>query len=147
MGNISDYKFVISRLNALIEKDGKTGNAKIYTKAIRYDKIKESIFCYWTLIYEEQFKNIPDIEMSYVTKKVSIEELELEEKHKKSVFLQIQNNNLEILKYGTEIHFLELEEYIREYSNKNFRDWNEYFKLNEKEILLISIVYTEQIHR
>lgn len=149
LDNISDYKFAMSRLNASIEKNGKIGNVKVYAKTIRYDKIKESIFCYWTLIYEEQFKNRPDIEMSNVTKKVSIEELRMEEEHKKSVFLEIQNNNLEVLQYGTEIHFLELEEYIKEYSNKNnnLGKWNECLKLNEKEILLVSVIYTGEIHR
>ena len=51
--------------------------------------------------------------MSNITKKVSIEELKIEEEHKKSVLLNIQNNNLDILKYGTEINFLEIEEYIK----------------------------------
>lgn len=149
MNDISDYEFGMSRLNATIEKDGQIGNTKVYAKIIRYDRIKEAIFCYWTLIYEEEFKDRPDIEMSNLTKKVSIEELKIEEEHKKSVLLNIQNNNSGILKYGTEIHFLEIEDYIKTYGNtaNNFSKWNEYIKLNEKEILLVSIVYTDKIHR
>ena len=112
LDNISDYKFDISKFTATVEKNCKIGDINIYAKIIRYDKIKESIFCYWSLIYQEQFKNKSDVEIENITKKVSIEELELEEEHKKSVFLEIKNNNFGILKYGTEIHFLEFKDYI-----------------------------------
>ncbi len=147
--DVSDYKFGMAKLNATIEKDGNIGDTKVYTKVIRYDRIKEAIFCYWTLIYEEEFKNKSNVEMSNITKKVSIEELKLEEDHKKSVFLNIQNNNSEILQYGTELHFLDLQDYIREYSNdtNNLNKFNECFKLNNEEILLTSVIYTDKIHR
>ncbi|MCI8587086.1 MAG: hypothetical protein HFJ49_00555 [Clostridia bacterium] len=148
MNDISDYEFGMARLDAEIEKDGQMGDAKIYAKIIRYDRIKEAIFCYWTLIYQEEFKDRTDIEMSNITKKVSIEELKIEEEHKKSVLLNIQNNNLDILKYGTEINFLEIEEYIKTYGNEknNFNKWSENLNLDEKEILLISVIYTDKIH-
>lgn len=149
MNDISDYEFGMSRLNATIEKEGQIGETKVYAKIIRSDRIKESIFCYWTLIYEEEFKEKMDIQMSSITKKVAIEELKTEEEHKKSVMLNIKNNDSGILKYGTEMHFLEIEDYIKTYSDKtnNFNKLNEYLKLKEKEILLLSIVYTDKIHR
>ncbi|MCI8655015.1 MAG: hypothetical protein HFJ48_03970 [Clostridia bacterium] len=147
--NISDYEFGMAKLNTTIEENGQIGEAKVYAKIIRYDKIKESIFCYWTLIYEEEFKDRPDIEMSNIIQKVSIDELPLEEEHKKSVFLNIQNNNSGILQYGTEIHFLEFKNYINEYGNKdnNLKEWNEYLELKDEEILLVSVIYTDKVHR
>lgn len=161
LDNISDYEFSMLRLNATVEKDEEIDDVKVYAKVIRYDRIKESIFCYWSLIYDEQLnskldieyderlKSKSNIEMTSITKKVSIEELELEEEHKKSVFLEIKNNNFGILEYGTEIHFLEFTDYIKTYSNdiNNLSRWNDLLSLDDKEILLISVVYSEKIHR
>ena len=147
MDHITDYEFALSKIHAIVEKDGKIGNVDVYAKTIEHDRIKESIFCYWTLIYEEQFEGKTDIEMSSIMKKVSIEELKLEDEHKKSVFLKIQNNDLGILEHGTEMHFVE--EYMKKYCQKktSFDEWNKYLNIKDKEILLLSVIYTDEIHR
>lgn len=149
MDNISDYKFDIAKLKAIIEKDRNIGETKIYAKKIRYDRIKESIFCYWTLIYEEEFKGKENMEMSNIINKVTIDELEVEEEHKKSVYLTIKNNNSGILEYGTEIHFIEFEEYIRKYENgsKSLVKLQNKINSNDDEILLLAVIFTDKIHR
>ena len=55
MGDMSGYDFAIIKLKAVL--GDKNDLADLYIKMIRKDRIKESIFCYWSLLYDEKFKN------------------------------------------------------------------------------------------
>ena len=55
------------------------GEKDLYIKMIRKDRIKESIFCYWNLLYDQMFKNYEESEFTSVINKVSIKETENEE--------------------------------------------------------------------
>ena len=49
--NISEYEFEVIKTKAKLN-DG--NELEIYFKPIKNSRIKESIFCYWCLIYEEE---------------------------------------------------------------------------------------------
>ena len=112
LNKISEYDFSLIKISAIL-KDNK--DADIYLKLIKKGTIKQSLFCYWSLLYEDELKE-NDINKS-ITKinKVLITEFE-EDEYKNSVFLEIENNNTELLKYGTEVHFVDIAKYIN--SNK-----------------------------
>ena len=53
--NISEYEFEVIKTKAKLENDNEV---EIYFKPIKNSRIKESIFCYWCLIYEEEISKI-----------------------------------------------------------------------------------------
>lgn len=62
-------------------------------------------------MYEDELKESELNKSITKINKVSITEFE-EEEYKNSVFLEIENNNTELLKYGTEVHFVDIIKYI-----------------------------------
>ena len=52
--NISEYEFEVIKTKAKLENDNEV---EIYFKPIKNSRIKESIFCYWCLIYEEEISD------------------------------------------------------------------------------------------
>ena len=134
--NISEYEFEMIKTNAKLE-DGK--EIEIYFKPIKNSRIKESIFCYWCLIYEEEIinKNIhPEGEM--FLNKVLISELTKKEYYQ-SVFLEIENNKGKILETGTEINFIEILKYLKNKTNKKYEELREYFEELGDYVLLAGI--------
>ena len=105
---------------------------------VKNTKIKESIFCYWCSIYEEEMMKINQKEN--ILNKVLISEL-TKSKYQQSVFLEIENNQLPILETGTEVIFLEIDKYIKEYKNSknNYDKLYQYFDKDSEEVLLIGI--------
>ena len=115
--NISEYEFEVIKTKAKLENDNEV---EIYFKPIKNSRIKESIFCYWCLIYEEEIsdKKIHP-EGDIFLNKVLISEL-TKKKYYQSVFLKIENNKGHILETGTEINFIEMLKYLCVISgNKN----------------------------
>ena len=113
----------------------------MYLKMINKNKIKESIFCYWCSIYEEELMRIKkNGEMETLLNKVLISELS-KKKHNQSIFLEIENNKLKILKEGTEINFLDISNYINEFKNEKnrYKKLFEYINKEDKDILFIGI--------
>ena len=92
MGDMTGYDFSIIKLKAFL--GDKNAQTDLYIKMIRKDRIKESIFCYWSLLYDEKFKNYEESEFNSVINKVKITETESEE-YKHSVLLEIKENNLD----------------------------------------------------
>lgn len=134
--NISEYEFEVIKTKAKLD-DGK--EVEIYFKPIKKSRIKESIFCYWCLIYEEELldKNIQtDGEMSL--NKVLISEL-TKKKYYQSVFLEIENNKGNILETGTEINFIDILKYIKEQKNEEAEELKTYFEELDDYILLAGI--------
>lgn len=144
--NISEYEF--SAIKTVCELEN-SEPIDVYFKIIKKDKIKESIFCYWCLLYEQELQEKKDkLTMSAIINKVQISEIGMK-RYKNSVFLQIQNNKSDILKYGTEIHFIDLKKYIE--NNKNdenkLEEWLKYMGEENEDILMIGVVLNKNIGR
>lgn len=145
MGDLSGYKFSVIKLKAFTENENlKNDKAQtdLYIKMIRKDKIKESIFCYWSLLYDEKFKNYEESEFTSVIKKVKITETESEE-YKHSVLLEIKENKWGILEYGSTIHLVKLAKYINDdkiEKSELVNDWKNYIDKENQDVLFIGVV-------
>lgn len=114
---------------------------EMYLRMVKRSKIKESIFCYWCTIYEEELlKTKEKEEKEPIINKVLISELN-KKKFQTNIFLEIENNKTQILETGTEINFLEIIDYIKEYKNKTnqYEKILKYFDEKNEEVLLIGI--------
>lgn len=138
LNNISEYEFELVKVKAILESDKEL---EMYFKMIKNTKIKESIFCYWCSIYEEEFLNAKESNnIDVLINKVLISELD-KSKYQKRVFLAIENNKTRILETGTEVNFIEIIDYITENKNdKNkYEKLYEYFNKESNEVLLVGI--------
>jgi len=126
LNGISEYRFEVLKGKAILE-DKK--EIEIYLKPIKNSRIKESIFCYWCLVYEEEMlaKNDNIDKMTFLNK-VQISEL-VKKKYYQSIFLEIENNYRKILETGTEIDFIEVNKYIKE--NGKQEEYNDLLKIFE----------------
>ena len=134
LSNISEYEFELIKVKAILDSEEEV---EMYLKMIKNSKIKESIFCYWCTIYEEEMiEKEKDIEC--IVNKVLISDL-TKTKYQKRVFLTIENNKTQILETGTEVDFIDVSNYIQE--NKNEKNklemLNKYFEDND--VLLVGI--------
>lgn len=114
---------------------------EMYLRMVKRSKIKESIFCYWCTIYEEELlKTKEKEEIEPIINKVLISELN-KKKFQTNIFLEIENNKTQILETGTEVNFLEIIDYINEYKNKTnqYEKLLKYFDEKNEEVLLIGI--------
>ena len=106
-----------------------------------FSRIKESIFCYWCSIYEEELMKAKELEnMDIFINKVLISELN-ETKYQKRIFLTIEENKTQILETGTEVNFLEITDYMNEQNNEKnqFERLYEYFDEQSEDVLLVGI--------
>lgn len=136
--NMSEYEFELVKINAILQTDEEV---EMYLKMIKNNKIKESIFCYWCSIYEEELMKSKEIEeMEVVINKVLISELE-KGRYQKRIFLTIENNKTEILQTGTEINFIEILDYIDEQKSKQneYEKLYKYFDKQCDDVLLVGI--------
>lgn len=136
--NITEYEFELIKVNAILENNEEI---EMYLKMIKNTKIKESIFCYWCSIYEEELIKVKELENADIFKnKVLISELD-KTKYQKRIFLTIENNKTSILETGTEVNFIEIINYIKE--NKNEKNQYEklykYFEKESDNVLLVGI--------
>lgn len=115
---------------------------EMYLKIIKNSKIKESIYCYWCSIYEEEIIKAKeeDENMETFLDKVAISELNTK-KYQKRMFLTIENNKRQILETGTEIDFIEISDYINENKNekKELEKLYKYFGEDDDNVLLVGI--------
>lgn len=117
--NISAYEFYILELKIKFVNN-KVKN--IYLKFIENDKIKESIFCYWSLLYEQ----------NKLLNRVTITPVDIDE-YKKSVLLQ--EDNKQETKQKTIIHFINFNEYLKKTKCNSYIFQN----INKKQTLLLGI--------
>ena len=108
LSNASEYEFELVKCKMILD-DNK--EVEMYLKMIKNNKIKESIFCYWCTIYEEELFKSNDVES--VINKVLITELD-KTKYKETIFLTIENNKTQILETGTEVNFIDISKYKEE---------------------------------
>ena len=137
LNSMSEYEFNVIKTKTLLEN--KTEN-EMYFKIVKNSRIKESIFCYWSLIYEEELKNknFEKKEDAFLNK-VIISEL-TRKKFYQSVFLKIEKNKLDLIENGTEIHFIDVCKYIKE--NRKIQKYKkilECFNELEDYVLLVGI--------
>ena len=138
LSNISEYEFELVKIKAILETDEEV---EMYLKMIKNTKIKESIFCYWCSIYEEELMKAKELEdIDIFINKVLISELE-KSKYQKRVFLTIENNRTRILEEGSEVNFLEITDYIDALKNEKnmYEKLYEYFDKQSDEVLMVGI--------
>lgn len=135
LSNISEYEFELVKVKVILQSDEEM---EMYLKMIKNSKIKESIFCYWCTIYEEELFQTKEIEN--MVNKVLISELE-KTKYKSKVFLMIENNKTQILETGTEVNFIDIVSYIEEMKNEKtqFEKIYKYINKDEEDVLLVGI--------
>ena len=138
MNDISEYEFGLIKIKMTLSSNEEI---EMYLRMVKRSKIKESIFCYWCTIYEEELlKTKEKEEIEPIINKVLISELN-KKKFQTNIFLEIENNKTQILETGTEINFLEIIDYINEYKNKTnqYEKLLKYFDEKNEEVLLIGI--------
>lgn len=137
METIEEYAFSMLKLKVILNDKTKQD---VYMKLIRKDRIKESIFCYWCLLYDEKFKEYEESEFTTVIKKVRIIETESQDcKH--TVSLNIKENKWGILEYGSDIHLVKLRKYLKEETkNPNVLEWKRYLANDSSDILFVATV-------
>jgi len=138
LSNISEYEFELIKVKAILESNEEV---EMYLKMIKNSRIKESIFCYWCSIYEEELMKAKELEnIDIFINKVLISELE-KTKYQNRIFLTIENNNTRILETGTEVNFIEIIDYIDEYKSEinEYEKLYEYFDKKSDDVLLVGI--------
>ena len=136
LSNMSEYEFELVKVKVILESNDEV---EMYLKMIKNSKIKESIFCYWCTIYEEELLKTEN-EEDVIINKVAISDL-TKTKFQKRVFLTIENNRKRILESGTEVNFIEMADYINEKQNtrKELGELTQYFREEDEEVLLVGI--------
>lgn len=144
--DISEYEFSLIKVNVLLLNNIKTD---IHLKIVNRNKVKENIFCYWSLIYEKELKKkkrkskkIP------LVSKVTITDIG-KERYKSSVLLEVQENREHILEYGAEIHFVDILKYFNntELNFNKFTFLKKFFNINSTDLLLVGIILNKEIGR
>ena len=138
LSNISEYEFELIKVKAMLETDEEI---EIYLKIIKNSRIKESIFCYWCTIYEEELMKAKELNnMDVIINKVAISELK-KSRYQESIFLTIENNRTHILETGTEVSFIEIRDYIEDHREKNteLEKLYKYFEKESNDVLLVGI--------
>ena len=138
LSNISEYEFELVKVKAILESNEEV---EMYLKMIKNTRIKESIFCYWCSIYEEELMKAKELEnIDVFINKVLISELN-ETKYQKRIFLEIEDNKTKILEKGTEVNFLEIKDYIQEHKNEinQYDKLYKYFEKESDDVLLVGI--------
>ncbi len=135
LSNAAEYEFELVKCKIILDENKEV---EMYLKMIKNNKIKESIFCYWCTIYEEELFKTNDVES--VINKVLITELD-KTKYKETIFLTIENNKTQILETGTEVNFIEISKYIEEMKNEqnHFEKLDKYFEKDDNYVLMIGI--------
>lgn len=146
LSNISEYEFELLKVNSILSTKE---NVEMYLRMVKKSKIKESIFCYWCSIYEEELlKNTEENRTEATINKVLISELN-KRKYQQSIFLEIENNRTGILETGTEVNFLDILNYIKDNENKSnqYGKLLKYFDEKNEDVLLIGIkMKRDKIH-
>lgn len=149
MGDSSGYDFSIIKLKAIINTENKgepntneQDEKDLYIRIIRKDRIKESIFCYWSLLYDEKFRNLEESEFTSVISKVKITETENQE-YKHTVLLEIKENKWGILECGSTIHLVKLARFLNTETIKKSKltnEWKKYIEEGNQDVLFIGII-------
>ena len=124
--SITEYNFSILKVNILY-KDGR--KEQIYLKMIKGGKIKESIFCYWSLLYEEFLYNNKNKDKDIVQKAIITQVTS--DKSSSCILLTLNAK----LNYCAEINLIELKKYFEK--NIDYERWLEALEIKDDDILFI----------
>ena len=124
--NINEYDFSLIKLCLLCENDEKI---QLYVKNIRGGKIKESIFCFWSLIYENYIIKSKSKD-TYENKKVIIKQKSVDESDT-NIFLTFDQS----LDYCAEINLIKLEKFATKY--KELERWLNKLQIKSEDILFV----------
>lgn len=137
MENIEEYRFSIIKLKAVLKSKE---TEEIYIKLVKKNRIKESIFCYWCLLFDEKFKRNQEKEYSKITNNVKIIEKGSGDcKH--TVSLNIEENQWGVLEYGSDIHLVKFQKFLKNQAdNSCIQRWNRYLHEDSDDVLFIGVV-------
>ena len=129
--SITDYDFSLIKLRIIYadQKEDEIYLKEIYLKMIRGGKIKESIFCYWSILYEEFLKNNQSYEQNIVQKAIITQVMS--DKNVSSLLLTLDAR----LNYCAEINLVELKQYVKNY--KDYGRWVSSLDIKDEDILFI----------
>lgn len=124
--DIIEYNFSLLKAN-IIYKYGEED--ELYLKMIKGGKIKESIFCYWSLLYDEFLKINKDSQENTLNRAI-ITQITSDES-KSSLLLTLNSK----LNYCAEINLVELNNFIEK--NKCKERWLSDLEIKKDDILFI----------
>ena len=123
--SIIEYDFSLLKANILYKDKTKE---EVYLRLIKGGKIKESIFCFWSILYEEYLQN-KDKDLENAIQKAIITQI-MSEENISSLLLTIDSK----LNYCAEVSLVEL----RKYLEKNQRErWLGSLEIQDNDILFI----------
>lgn len=123
---ITEYNFSLLKANITYKSEEKD---EVYLKMIKGGKIKESIFCYWSLLYDEFLEN---------------NQSNIENMLQKAIITQITSNEIissllltlnSKCNYCAEITLVELKSFFEK--NKSNERWSEKLEIKKDDILFI----------
>lgn len=124
--SIVEYDFAVVKVNLIYENEEKK---EIYLKMIKGGKIKESIFCYWSLLYEEYLKsnqsNVENIVQKAIITQITSDE------SSSSLVLTLNTK----LNYCAEINLVELRNFAEK--NQEYERWLDSLEIKNDDILFI----------
>lgn len=109
---LTEYDFILNKFEVISSTNT---IMNIYIRTVDPGKIKESVYCYWNILYEQE--KIKFGKDKAISKNIYIRELNIE-KYKKEISLEIDDNERNILKNGTQICFIEIENYLKDNNQK-----------------------------
>ncbi len=126
--SIIEYDFSLFKINLVDDRNNKS---EVYLKMTRGGKIKETIFCYWSWLYEEYYKNNEE-KVGGIPKRAVISQRSANDSSSK-VILTLNPD----LNYCAEIHFVKLKKFVK--NNKKLERWLDELEINDDDILFIGI--------
>ena len=109
---------------------------------IKKDRIKESIFCYWNLLYNERFKGYEKSEFMSVISKVKITEIENQD-YKHTVLLEINDNKWEVLKRGSTIQLVKFVKFLNSNTiekSELTKEWTRFVDEENQDVLFVGVI-------
>lgn len=123
---IIEYKFSLLKIALIYDMKKKE---EIYLKMIKGGKIKETIFCFWSLMYEEYLKSRKKNKINNVLQKTMITQ-KTSENYNSKIILTSSN----CLEYCAEIDLIELKNFAE---NKEQKRRLEVLGIEDNQILFI----------
>ncbi len=123
--NIIEYDFSLLKANILYKNSSKE---EVFLRLIKGGKIKESIFCFWSILYEEYLQN-KEKNLENVIQKAIITQI-LSEENISNLLLTIDSK----LNIYAEVRLVELKKYLEK--NKIER-WLGSLEIKDNDILFI----------
>lgn len=123
--SIIEYDFSLLKANILFDDGGKE---EVYLRLIKGGKIKESIFCFWSILYEEYLQS-EQRDLENAIQKAIITQI-MSEENISSLLLTIDSK----LNYCAEVSLVELKKFLEK--NKKER-WLGSLEISDNDILFI----------